>query len=339
MRTSLTVDEGGGPVATSYVWDVNRSLPVVLQDGTNTYVYGLDLISATDGGGGQTFFATDGLGSTTDLTDGSGDVTDTYSYDVFGALRANTGSTPNNWLFTGEQHDADSDLYYLRARYYDPATGRFLGLDPMGIGNRYSYVANNPVSFNDRSGLCFGLGDCGPIDDADNVLEDAYQSGDDAIDTARDVVGSDAFTAVSCGASPLVPAAIGPCAVSSLLNDSTRNYVLNGVQWADVAPLGVIPGFGTIPAVLIDFAAFAAGEYQILTNDCLDNGQKWALTMNNASNLGVGQAGNLIEGLPGLEWVAYPVAAYELASFELGQAGLNCHVAYAGNSQGTHSKE
>lgn len=159
------------------------------------------------------------------------------------------------------------------------------------------------------------------------------------INAAGEVVGSDTFTAVSCGASPLVLAAIGPCAVSLLVNDSTRNYVLNGVQWADVAPLGVIPGFGTVPAVIIDFGAFAAGEYQILTSDCLDNGQKWALSVNNASNLGVGQAGNLIEGLPGLEWVAYPVAAYEIGSFELGQAGLNCHVAYAGNRQGMHSKE
>ena len=41
---------------TSYTWDVAAGLPVVLQDGTNTYVYGLDLISATDGTGIQTYF-------------------------------------------------------------------------------------------------------------------------------------------------------------------------------------------------------------------------------------------------------------------------------------------
>ena len=186
VRMSHTV----GAQTTSYAWDVNAGLPVVLQDGTNTYVYGLDLISATDGSGDPTYFTYDGLGSTTDLTNGSGVVTGTYTYDVFGAVRAQTGGGANQWQFTGEQRDADSALYFLRARYYDPATGRFLGKDPLNIGNRYSYVGNNPVNFNDRSGLCFGLGDCGPIDDADNALEDAYQAGDDVVGAAEDAAGA-----------------------------------------------------------------------------------------------------------------------------------------------------
>ncbi len=139
---------------TNYTWDVNASLPVVLQDGTSTYVYGLDLISATDGSGNQTYFTYDGLGSTTDLTNGGGTVTDQYSYDAFGAVRSHSGGSPNYWQFTGEQQDADSGLYFLRARYYDPATGRFLGKDPLPIGNRYSYVSNNPVNGIDPSGMC-----------------------------------------------------------------------------------------------------------------------------------------------------------------------------------------
>ncbi len=110
-------------MTTDYVWDVNRSLPVILDDGANRYVYGLDLVAAIDGSDDATYFLYDGLGSTTELLDEAGDVTDAYAYDVFGAVRASTGSSDNDWLFTGEQHDADSDLYYLRARYYDSATG------------------------------------------------------------------------------------------------------------------------------------------------------------------------------------------------------------------------
>ncbi len=155
LRVSLEVGDGvNPPVTTDYVWDVNRPLPVVLDDGTNRYVYGLDLIAAIDGSDEATYFTYDGLGSTTELLDEAGDATDAYTYDVFGAVRASTGSSANDWLFTGEQHDTDSDLYYLRARHYDPATGRFLGQDPLGIGNGYSYVGNNPVNYVDPSGLC-----------------------------------------------------------------------------------------------------------------------------------------------------------------------------------------
>jgi hypothetical protein len=72
-----------------------RGLPVVVQDGTKSFVYGLDLILATDGAGTQTYYLNDGLGSTADLTDGSGNAIAGYSYDVFGATRAVTGSGSN----------------------------------------------------------------------------------------------------------------------------------------------------------------------------------------------------------------------------------------------------
>ncbi len=148
---------------TSYTWDVAAGLPVVLQDGTNTYVYGLDLISATDGSAVQTYFLYDGLGSVTDLTDGSGNSVDGYTYDAFGAIRSQSGSSDNYWLFTGEQQDSDEGLYYLRARYYDPATGRFLTHDPVPSGNLYSYVANNPVNLTDPTGLCWKDLPCPPL--------------------------------------------------------------------------------------------------------------------------------------------------------------------------------
>lgn len=71
---------------TSYTWDVNSPLPTIIQNTNNTYVYGLDLISATDGAGNTSFFTTDGLGSTTDLTNSAGVVTDTYKYDALGNM-------------------------------------------------------------------------------------------------------------------------------------------------------------------------------------------------------------------------------------------------------------
>jgi uncharacterized protein RhaS with RHS repeats len=51
------------------------------------------------------------------------DVTDTYDYDAFGNKINSTGTTPNNYLYRGEQFDSDLSMYYLRARYYNPLTG------------------------------------------------------------------------------------------------------------------------------------------------------------------------------------------------------------------------
>jgi RHS repeat-associated protein len=136
----------------------------VLQDSLdNTYVYGLDLISVTDDSSVQTYFLYDGLGSTTELADEDGTVTGTYAYDVFGPVRAHTGAA-TEWTYTGEQNDP-TGLEYLRARYYDPAVGRFLSADPFAgllivpqSLNRYPYVLNNPALYVDPYGY-WGLGD------------------------------------------------------------------------------------------------------------------------------------------------------------------------------------
>jgi RHS repeat-associated protein len=149
-RTSRTL--GGSTV--SYSWDQAAALPQVLQDSAgNTYVYGLDLIARTVTSGNQEYYLSDGLGSTTGLTDGSGTVVATYSYDVYGGLRSQTGSSANEFTYTAEQNDS-TGLEYLRARYYDPATGRFLSEDPLPLLRRYPYAGNDPVNYVDPSGDC-----------------------------------------------------------------------------------------------------------------------------------------------------------------------------------------
>jgi RHS repeat-associated protein len=161
LRMKHIVDVTGTPVTANYVWDVNRSVPEILQDGTNTYVYGLGRISSTDGSGNQTYYTGDGLGSTTDLTNSSATKTDSYTYDAFGTPTHTSGTSGNAFQFTGQQTDPDSGLQYLRARYYDPSTGRFLGKDPVsgqlgqpGAQNRYVYSMDNPTSQTDPLGLC-----------------------------------------------------------------------------------------------------------------------------------------------------------------------------------------
>ena len=77
-----------------------------------------------------------------------------------------------------------SELYFLRARYYDPETGRFIGQDPLRLGNPYVYVGNNPTNLIDPYGL-LGCDDLGPFGGACEVVEDVVMKPvNDVKDTA-----------------------------------------------------------------------------------------------------------------------------------------------------------
>jgi RHS repeat-associated protein len=129
---------------------------------TRTYTYGRQrisqnqLINSTWTSG---FYGYDGLGSVRQLSDATGTVTDTYDYDAWGNAVNTTGSTPNVYLYRNEQFDGDLGLYYLRARYLNPLTGRFLTTDPAsGIVmepatfQKYLYASANPVDRIDPTG-------------------------------------------------------------------------------------------------------------------------------------------------------------------------------------------
>ena len=159
---------GTTPVTTRYVLDTEGALSRVLAqtDTTNTieayYVYGHGLIERVAPDGTVHYYHYDPRGSTIALTDASGIITDEYVYGPYGKLQNHTGSTPNPFTFVGAagvMSDAP-DLYYLRARYYDPDLGRFLTQDPSSgktrdpqTLNKYAYALDNPVLYIDISGL------------------------------------------------------------------------------------------------------------------------------------------------------------------------------------------
>ena len=99
-------------------------------------------------------YLTDALGSTTGLTGSSGNSTVQYSYSPFGSISI-TGTTSNSYTYTGREIDGLGIDYY-RARYYNPAIGRFLSEDPIGFRggiNEYVYVGDSPLSFVDPLGM------------------------------------------------------------------------------------------------------------------------------------------------------------------------------------------
>ena len=169
MRVSKT-SEGD---VTKFLVDSNQTFGQVIEEyGPGgmvqvSYVHGHDLISQKRFSEAvKTIYGVDGLGSTRILTNSNGELTDAYDYDAFGRLLNSVGSTLNLYLFAGEQLAGLGDeLYYLRARYLDSSTGRFLSRDPWPSDrtrplthNRYSYVENNSVNLIDPSGY-FSLGE------------------------------------------------------------------------------------------------------------------------------------------------------------------------------------
>jgi RHS repeat-associated protein len=151
---------------TSYLWDRLSAYGDVLAEYDSTeavvveYTLGGGRLISQERGGQTHYYLTDGQNSTRNLTNELGAITDSYRYVAFGELVGSTGSTPNKYLYTGQQFDAATGQYSLRARYYQPGVGRFTARDQWAYDfrnpvefNRYGYAAGNPVNSIDPSGF------------------------------------------------------------------------------------------------------------------------------------------------------------------------------------------
>lgn len=124
---------------------------------------GVDQWLARSSGGVTVTVLTDALGSPVGFGSSDGRVTGKFAYDPFGQ-RSIAGSLHGSDLgFTGRQVDGTGLMHY-RARYYDPALGRFISEDPIGLAggtNHYAYVNNSPANATDPTGMFIAqLGGC-----------------------------------------------------------------------------------------------------------------------------------------------------------------------------------
>src|SRR5271154_4249889 len=95
------------------------------------------------------YYDADGLGSVTSLSSSAGSLAQTYGYDSFGKQTSSSGSLTNPFQFTAREFDAETSLYYYRARYYDPNVGRFAAEDPLAFSGGvefYVYTNHNTVN-------------------------------------------------------------------------------------------------------------------------------------------------------------------------------------------------
>ena len=107
---------------------------------------------------GVLWHLSDNLGTVRDLANHAGTVVNHIKYDAFGNVINQSGPLQTTrYLFTGRELDTETSLYYYRARYYDPAIGRFISEDPIGFEggftNLFSYVGNSPTFLTDPTGL------------------------------------------------------------------------------------------------------------------------------------------------------------------------------------------
>ncbi|OKP89736.1 hypothetical protein A3848_13160 [Paenibacillus sp. P32E] len=124
------------------------------------------------------YYLYNGHGDVVQMVDTSGAVVNNYTYDEWGNITSQLEGTSNSFKYTGEVYDAETGLYYLRARYYDPSMGRFLNEDTVEgqidnplSQNLYTYVHNNPLIYSDPSGHMMTRG-------ADSIGSDGGSSGD-----------------------------------------------------------------------------------------------------------------------------------------------------------------
>ena len=121
---------------THYIWGLDRVLAKIDKT-TNTSYY----------------YLYNGHGDVVQIVDTTGAIKNTYDYDVWGNFLKKEETIENHFTYFGQTYDETTGLYYLRARYYDPTTGRFTQQDSSQDGyNWYIYGNQNPNVYGDATG-------------------------------------------------------------------------------------------------------------------------------------------------------------------------------------------
>jgi len=164
-RTSQTSSAG----VRNFIWDYSTSIPslATVQNGSADYRYyvyepsGSLLYSIDAATNARHFYHFDEYGSTVLLTNETGGITDSYGISPYGETVTQNGSTDNPFTWLGQwgvMQEGSTSLYYMRSRFYDSATARFLSptpvwsADPQRV-NPYQYGLANPLAFADPTGL------------------------------------------------------------------------------------------------------------------------------------------------------------------------------------------
>lgn len=213
------------------------------------------------------YIHTDALGSVVAVTDANRDVIERREFAPYGD-QLNAPAADRGPGYTGHVEDGLTGLTYMQQRYYDPAIGRFLSVDPVGplsdpVGyfGRYHYAANNPYRYTDPDGRAWGL--------LAKVVKVAAKGGDVAATVAGAV--EDGKTIVSSNATVGQRIGAGLSLATEVLSPVSARDVKAGVaavRGADDVARDVVVSSSRYPETAAHIRdAQAAGHPSVLTID------------------------------------------------------------------------
>jgi len=132
---------------------------------TTYYFAGATRVAMREDGGDPFWLLGDHLGSTSVAANYDGSLYSRQGYKPWGETRFVVGQTPTGYQFTGQLKDFSINLYWFNSRWFDQKLGRFIQPDiiipevSQGVQawDRYAYVNNSPINYNDPSGHCLVL--------------------------------------------------------------------------------------------------------------------------------------------------------------------------------------
>jgi RHS repeat-associated protein len=180
LTSSTPADEtyhyNGDGLRADFIWDPTTGIPAILEDKTHLFIQGPSglPLEEVDLAGNALYYHHDQLGSTRLLTNQDGHPVAYSDYDPYGRPIKPVDAALNPLGYAGQYTEAASGLIYLRARWYDPATGTFLTTDPLGVAggdlNPYGYASRDPINASDPAGLC-AIGD---FEEAMDAVSEMY---------------------------------------------------------------------------------------------------------------------------------------------------------------------
>ena len=167
LRTKKTVTQSGASTVYEYLWNESKLVGQKVGNDAVRILYDAndEPVGFTVNDTASYYYVKNLQGDVLAIVDKTGAEKVSYVYDAYGQIVSMTGDATlqklNPCTYRGYYYDAETGLYYLQSRYYNPEWGRFINADKTEVlnitnnvkqANLYIYAENNPINYIDSSG-------------------------------------------------------------------------------------------------------------------------------------------------------------------------------------------